>query len=487
MRIFGASFFLILCAVTTPTTFLFATQISSAGNPEKGYDFLVNGNYVACGLPLSYSKRAEKFNHLVPKVLKSILRDYFQIDLDREIVFQNPEIPSRNFLNREIAAGFNAAFSKNGNIVINRNCLYCHSEKIGNQRIIGLGNTSADYTKDFSKALSMLKMFANSQEEKQEIDRVSHSARATSTYGLMKTRGVNPAINLTYAFMAFHDPKTLRWSNTPLIEPPRIENVPPVDVPPWWRMKRRKSMFYSGELVGNFHRIMMLASLACVDSLEEAKQLDEPFQNIEAFIQTIPSPKYPHSIDPILANQGRVLFEQKCSRCHGVYSTDGQSGVSTYYPELVIPIKMINTDPELMNLQTGSESERFRNWLSQSYYGEISKSSLSQGYIAPLLDGIWATAPYLHNGSVPSLEALLKSSLRPKFWTRSFDPKDYNVRSMSLKYEVLKEKDVRSLPLKKRQLVYDTTLPGYSNQGHDFGDQLNSNDREALLEYLRTL
>ena len=36
----------------------------------------------------------------------------------------------------------------------------------------------------------------------------------------------------------------------------------------------------------------------------------------------------------------------------------------------------------------------------------------------PPLDGVWATAPYLHNGSVPTLEAVLKSSDRPALWQR---------------------------------------------------------------------
>ena len=38
-----------------------------------------------------------------------------------------------------------------------------------------------------------------------------------------------------------------------------------------------------------------------------------------------------------------------------------------------------------------------------------------------------------------------------------------------------------------RKLVYDTTLPGYGNQGHTFGDHLSDQDRRAVLEYLKTL
>jgi hypothetical protein len=55
------------------------------------------------------------------------------------------------------------------------------------------------------------------------------------------------------------------------------------------------------------------------------------------------------------------------------------------------------------------------------------------GYIAPPLDGIWATAPYLHNGSVPDLATLLKSSSRPTYWLRSFDDGDYDLTNVGWK------------------------------------------------------
>jgi hypothetical protein len=57
-------------------------------------------------------------------------------------------------------------------------------------------------------------------------------------------------------------------------------------------------------------------------------------------------------------------------------------------------------------------------WFNKSWFtsGENAARLVPyKGYIAPPLDGIWITAPYLHNGSVPALEAVLNSKLRPAY------------------------------------------------------------------------
>jgi cytochrome c553 len=93
------------------------------------------------------------------------------------------------------------------------------------------------------------------------------------------------------------------------------------------------------------------------------------------------------------------------------------------------------------------------------------------------LNGIWATAPYLHNGSVPTLwDLLLAPEQRPKtFKTGSteFDPNKVG----------FKPADDADNPF-----VFDTSRPGNSNLGHDYGTgQLSDEDRQAIVEYLKTL
>jgi hypothetical protein len=101
------------------------------------------------------------------------------------------------------------------------------------------------------------------------------------------------------------------------------------------------------------------------------------------------------------------------------------------------------------------------------------------GYIAPPLDGIWITAPYLHNASVPTLEAVLNSKIRPRFWSRNFDKPQYDYQKLGWVFKKEEKPGNTS--------VYNTTLPGYGNYGHYFGDHLTDQERKALIEYLKTL
>ena len=98
-----------------------------------------------------------------------------------------------------------------------------------------------------------------------------------------------------------------------------------------------------------------------------------------------------------------------------------------------------------------------------------------QVYKATPLAGIWATAPYLHNGSVPTLyDLLLPEAKRPKEFhvgDREFDPVKVGYRTTPF-------------PGSYR---FDTTLPGYSNRGHTYGAGLGDDDRHALVEFLKTL
>ena len=81
--------------------------------------------------------------------------------------------------------------------------------------------------------------------------------------------------------------------------------------------------------------------------------------------------------------------------------------------------------------------------------------------------------------SVPTLEGVLNSKLRPKYWSRDFDNPEYNYENPGWKYTT------HDAP--ERKTVYNTTLNGYGNYGHYFGDQLSDKERKAIIEYLKTL
>lgn len=117
---------------------------------------------------------------------------------------------------------------------------------------------------------------------------------------------------------------------------------------------------------------------------------------------------------------------------HGAY------GEAPTYPNRVVELGTIGTDPLLAEVYR--KYPEYHTWYNSSWYAqEPHKAELiptSNGYIAPPLDGVWATAPYLHNGSVPTLEDLLNSPQRPAYWRRSFDSSDYDSAKLGWRYTV---------------------------------------------------
>jgi hypothetical protein len=101
--------------------------------------------------------------------------------------------------------------------------------------------------------------------------------------------------------------------------------------------------------------------------------------------------------------------------------------------------------------------------------------------MAGTLDGLWLNGPYLHNGSVPSLRALLEApAARPEAFVRGGDVVDGKNGGF-----VSPACDPKSPPAEG--FCYDTSLIGNSNAGHLYGTALPAADKENLLAYLLTL
>jgi mono/diheme cytochrome c family protein len=245
-------------------------------------------------------------------------------------------------------------------------------------------------------------------------------------------------------------------------------------------MSKKNAMFYNASGRGDHARIMMAASLLCTETMEEAAVIDEAFTDVRAWIETSKSPVWPYAIDMNLASQGEGIFVEHCSECHGTYGKDG------VYPQQLVPIDVVGTDRVLVEGET-EFAGRYVEWFAQSFWGQTSRMEPSAGYVAPPLDGIWATAPFLHNGSVPTLEAMLDSSKRPTYWTRTFNSSDYDEAAGGWKYTVVDHGQAAETSATAKVRIYDTTLVGYGNGGHTFGDELSPDDRHALIEYLKTL
>jgi hypothetical protein len=99
----------------------------------------------------------------------------------------------------------------------------------------------------------------------------------------------------------------------------------------------------------------------------------------------------------------------------------------------------------------------------------------TDGYAGMPLDGVWLRAPYLHNGSVPTLRALLFLDDRPARFYRAYDVYDWNAVGF-----------VSSGPEAEKQgVLFDTSVRGNGNRGHTYGRDLPARDREAIVEYLK--
>ena len=207
---------------------------------------------------------------------------------------------------------------------------------------------------------------------------------------------------------------------------------------------------------------------------------------MQAYLLTLEPPKYPFPVNAKLSARGQELFQENCARCHGTYGPNGK------YPNKIVALDEIGTDRTLAEGFDAKFGEQYlSSWFTQEkgpngepYHG----LNYRKGYQAPPLDGIWATAPYFHNASVPTVYHVLNSKTRPKLFTRSYrtDAEDYDAEKVGWKVTTLRRSPDGLSPFERRK-IYDTTQSGRGNGGHTFGDDLTVAERMAVIEYLKTL
>lgn len=147
----------------------------------------------------------------------------------------------------------------------------------------------------------------------------------------------------------------------------------------------------------------------------------------------LPATPYPFAVDVELARKGQALFAENCAACHqpkngrvydtlgtdpsraGVINTLLMAGARVEYLAICNPdtVLVLYKDPvrpceNFAGVPLAGREEMIMRPLSDQ-----------RGYNATPLRGIWSTAPYLHNGSVPTLYHLLLPSERPDRFTKS--------------------------------------------------------------------
>ena len=197
------------------------------------------------------------------------------------------------------------------------------------------------------------------------------------------------------------------------------------------------------------------------------------------FLSKLPSAPYPFLINSEKAKRGESIYKKTCQKCHGITR--------------FIPLKKIKTDPyralSLTPQALGivAKSLKIACQVGNKHNCDLPQDDIikdrtkNPGYIAMPLDGIWARAPYLHNGSVPTLYHMLIPSERPQKFQRGNI--NYDKKLVGFEWRL------------GGRATYNTSLKSFSNRGHEdkkifFGGidfKTEKRKREDLLEYLKTL
>jgi len=264
-------------------------------------------------------------------------------------------------------------------------------------------------------------------------------------------------------------------SNWALDQLPESELIGASDFPSLWNQAPREGMHLHWD--GNNTSVDERNLSAALGAGVTPVTVDHAaIKRVRDWIWTLPPPAYPYPIDRPLADRGGTLYQQHCQECHaGSRFRDGvKEGGRVGEVE---DIDRIATDRHRLDSYTELFAANQYALYPESEY-RFTHFRKTRGYANQPLDGIWLRGPYLHNGSVPTLRALLDSpERRPVVFYRGYDVFDQaNVGFVSN----VAEADGR------RFTRYDTTVPGNGNSGHAYGITLPDEDKRAIVEYLKT-
>ena len=347
-------------------------------------------------------------------------------------------------------------------------CLACHQGQVRGVAVPGLPNSNYAL-ETLTEEVRLVKV--------RQRKAFGHMDLGSLLLPLGTTVGTTNAVMFGVALMRHRDAEL-----NVVQRPPRFDLVHhDMDAPPWWHYRRRRSLYVDG-FAPKGHRMLMQFLLVKENGPRQFCDWEEEFRDIEAWIASRRAPPWPGPVDGPLADRGAALFADHCAGCHGTSGADGS------YPDKLVPIVELGTD----RVRLDSLSAKERGDLTASWFGHfgddaagLEARAAATGYVAPPLDGIWASAPYLHNGSVPTLWHLMHPARRPTVWRRT--PAGYDEARVGLEVEELEDLPSGKLLPAARRTYFDTRKPGKSAAGHDFPDALAEDEKSAVLEYLKTL
>jgi len=260
----------------------------------------------------------------------------------------------------------------------------------------------------------------------------------------------------------------------PFEQLPKAELVGVSDFPAIWNQAKKQGMQLHWD--GNNSRVEERNLSAAFGTGATPKLIDHTaISRIEAWIATATPPAFDKHfpIDATRAARGKTIYEARCAACHGKSGSD----FAGEYVGKVTPIAAIGTDRGRLDSYTLQLAQNQGMLYSAVPERRFSHFRKTWGYANAPLDGLWLRAPYLHNGSVPTLWDLLQpASQRPKVFWRGNDLYD--------------DEHLGFVAAEAPGLFrFDTGIPGNGNAGHEgpaYGTTLAVADKWALLEYLKT-
>ncbi|MEH3041560.1 MAG: hypothetical protein PGN21_16045 [Sphingomonas paucimobilis] len=209
---------------------------------------------------------------------------------------------------------------------------------------------------------------------------------------------------------------------------------------------------------------------AAIDALDDADA-------VTAFLAAYRPAPFPGTIDLPRARSGAALYARHCAACHGDYRLEGRRAQLVRFPNWVGDV---GTD----RLRATAFDRALVTAVGRSAYADCIDVTVGSGYAAPPLAGLWASAPYLHNGSVPTLDALLSPERRPVRFQVGGHALDFDRVGLRLT-------DSGAYPAGYRPFAaavwLDARESGRGNGGHRFGAGLSAAEKQALIAFLKLL
>jgi len=382
---------------------------------------------------------------------------------------------------------------------------------------------------------------AASPEAKAKLrERLERQAAAIYQYATQSSATVSPwgpgridALTMIQNRVTANTTGLLANTSTPIapVKPPFLWNAPQGLWTQWAAIIQDPLARNFGETMGVYMPINLKAK-SPADGLFESNAAIPELQRVEHQLERLAPPSWPEDvfgkIDRDKAKKGKALFMVLCSGCHNAWpytwSEPNKYGKRFVLVGLV-PQSYVGTDrTQAEAVRPFAVTGQLSNYLPPEFRGkdavplllfsrslqrEITKRALAKlkltpeqlvdlngyrelpeppapdgVYKAAPRDGVWATPPFLHNGSVPNLyEMLVPAAERSKRFCigREFDPIKVGF-------------DTTCGP---NTFVFDTSLLGNSNAGHSFqdgsrgdgviGPLLTDDQRWALVEYLKSI